>query len=113
MQFKQGDIFASVYTADFFEVVSATSKAVTVKAISDKGELVDAQSCHSYETSHLPISGSFQSCPFFSREQNETGKRCKVQPSCPAKPDKPYIKISESVWAIPWDGKAAIVDHYN
>lgn len=101
---KTGTIFKDVYNNNFYQVVGATNKTVTVKEIKTECiDVVNVYTAHSYETAHMPIKDGF-----FNRPQ----KRCTVKPSCPARPNQPYI-ISPTGWAIPWDGKSHIVDHYS
>lgn len=112
--FEEGTILKSIYTNDFFQVVKATPKMVTIKAIGTEciGD-VRIMTAHSYETAHLPVKDTFRRCPWWPEETSETGKRCRVKDCCPARPGTPYITWAKGMWAIPWEGDAAIVDHYS
>ncbi len=113
MNFKTGDILKSYYTADFFEVVAATTKTVTIKALATRGVPCKTYTAHSYETAHMPILHEFENYPDWTRKTNETGKRCRIKESYEAKPGAPCVKVNDRDYAVLWDGAAGIVDHYS
>lgn len=109
-----GTIFKSIYSADFFEVVKATAKTVTVKPLeTERVGVAKVYTAHSYETEVMPLAGHHTRCLYWSDETSAKGKMCRIFDSCPSMPGQAYIRIADTVWAVPWDGSAATVDHYS
>lgn len=112
--FKPGDIFEThgMCGGHFYEVIKSTEKTVVVRPIRDVAVLRDAQSAHSYETDHMPKHGEYTTVPWWPNDVCKRGKRCNLLNGYSTHGGV-RIKITGGVYAAPWDGKPAIVDHYN
>lgn len=102
-----GDIFATKY-ADFFQVVRATAKTVTVRPIASRF----VRHIDYWEREYLPVPGEFANYPSWSRETCEKGRRCTVRDYSAAK-DMPQIKVDDYEVAYLWDGRPSVLDTYN
>lgn len=109
MEIKVNDIFCC--DGDFFQVVKATSKTVTVKHIRSK--FIGFQDSYGWEKGYIPMQGDFCNYCMWSDDQNENGKRCTVKDFSIAK-DSPFIKVNSYTNAYLWDGASpSVFDSYN
>lgn len=109
MQVKQGDIFQC--HGNFFQVVKATAKTVTVKPIESIG--AGNADPYGWERAYLPKPGAFTRSPFFTSDQNRDGKRCAVKDYSAAK-DSPQIDVGQYFPAHLWDGETpSVCDTYS
>ena len=77
MAVKVNDVFHD--GSQFFQVVKATDKTVTVRPIeSEKVRNGDVRTCFDYDVVVRPKLNHFESCYLLTDAQNKNGKRCKI-----------------------------------
>lgn len=106
-----GEIFE--VDGDFFQVVSATEKTVTVFPI--EHEFVGMNDRQGWEYAYMPKRDCFiYDYPFWTESQQANGKRCMIHNySRDMDPVHDCIDVGRSYEAYVWDGEPSIYDSYN
>lgn len=100
MPVKVNDVFHDGY--QFFQVVNATNKTVTVRPIeSEKVRDGDVRTAFDFDVVVRPKRNHFTTCYLFTDRQNKVGKRCKLHQYSmnPNEPMQICINDSYQHWA--------------
>lgn len=108
MQVKAGDIFAR--DGSFWQVTKATARTVTVRPI--ESMFIGCADEYGWEHAYIPIRDAFTHDPFWTREQDEAGRRFAVRDFTAGK-TLPQISVPGGGPAFLWDGAPSINDRYN